>query len=102
MGQRIFNPLNFTTALPNQLDPVLNPVRPPRTSANNSTEGLAGEDTIRGSRDDQAFINNMDNAVGGLQPEETRVEGQRTQLNPSDLQQQTGQRGAAQRLDILA
>jgi hypothetical protein len=102
MGQRIFNPLNFTTALPNQLDPVLNPVRPPRTGANNSTEGLAGEDTVRGSRDDQAFINNLDNAVGGLQPEETKVDGQQTPLNSTDLQQQTGQKGLAQRLDILA
>jgi hypothetical protein len=102
MGQRALNPLAFTTALPNQLDPVLNPARPPRTGANNSADVSGSGDTVRGAREDQALINNLDNAVGGLQPEETKVDGQRTSLLSNDLEQQTGQKGATRRLDIIA
>ena len=105
MGQRALNPLVFTTALPNQLDPVLNPERSPRTGANNSADRLGAEDTVRGSRNDQLLINDMDNAVGGLQAEDTTIDAQRTPLIPTDLQQQVGQRGIVERgafLDILA
>jgi len=102
MQQQSINPLVFTTALPNQLDPVLNPARPPRTSVNNPSEGASAEDTIRGSRNDQTLINDLDSAVSGLQPEETKIEGQRTPLLPADLQQKTGQDGVARRLDIIA
>ncbi len=105
MGQRALNPLVFTTLLPNQLDPVLNPVRNPRTGANNSADRLGAEDTVRGSRNDQILINDMDNAVGGLQAEDTTIDEQRTPLTSPDLQQQTGQRGLAERgtfLDLIA
>jgi hypothetical protein len=102
MGQRIYNPLVFTTALPNQLDPVLNPVRPLRTGANNAADAHEAEDTVRGAREDQVLINNLDNAVGGLQPEETKVDGERTPLQTTDLHQQTGQKAIIQHLDIIA
>lgn len=105
MGQRALNPLVFTTLLPNQLDPVLNPVRNPRTGANNSADRLGAEDTVRGSRNDQILINDLDNAVGGLQAEDTTTDEQRTPLISADLQQQTGQRGIAERgifLDLIA
>jgi hypothetical protein len=105
MGQRALNPLVFTTLLPNQLDPVLNPVRNPRTGTNNSADRLGAEDTVRGSRNDQILINDMDNAVGGLQAEDTTIDQQRTPLISADLQQQTGQRGLAERgtfLDLIA
>lgn len=105
MGQRALNPLVFTTMLPNQLDPVLNPVRNPRTGANNSADRLGAEDTVRGSRNDQILINDMDNAVGGLQAEDTTIDEQRTPLISPDLQQQIGQRGLAERgifLDLIA
>ncbi len=100
MGQRSLNPLVFTTALPNQLDPVLNPVRPQRTSANNAADEAGAEDIVRGSRKDQAMINNLDNAVGGLQPEETSIDEQRTGLLSADLQQKTGQDGLSRHLDV--
>jgi len=105
MGQRALNPLAFTTALPNQLDPVLNPVRNPRTGTNNTADRLGSEDTVRGSRNDQILINDMDNAVGGLQAEDTRIDAERTPLIAADLQQQIGQKGYTERgvfLDIIA
>ena len=105
MGQRSLNPLVFTTALPNQIDPVLNPVRNPRTSANNSADRLGAENTVRGSRNDQILINDLDNAVGGVQAEDTSIDAERTPLIPTDLQQEIGQRGMTERgvfLDILA
>ncbi len=105
MGYRALNPLVFTTALPNQLDPVLNPVRNPRTGANNTADRLGSEDTVRGARNDQILINDMDNAVGGLQGEDTGIDAQRTPLITADLQQQIGQRGFVERgvyLDIIA
>ncbi len=105
MGQRALNPLVFTTALPNQVDPVLNPVRSPRTSANNTADRLGAENAVRGSRNDQILINDMDNAVGGLQAEDTEIDATRTPLIPTDLQQQIGQRGMAEVgtiVDILA
>ena len=105
MGQRALNPLVFTTALPNQVDPVLNPVRSPRTSANNTADRLGAENTVHGSRNDQILITDMDRAVGGLQAEDTSIDSARTALVSSDLQQQTGQRGMAEVgnvLDILA
>ncbi len=108
MGQRALNslnPLNFTTSWPNQLDPALNPVRNPRTGVNNSADRLGAEDAVRGSRNDQILINEMDSAVGGLQAEDTKIAGQASSLNSTELQQQVGQRGLAERgsiLDILA
>jgi hypothetical protein len=105
MGQRALNPLAFTTALPNQIDPVLNPVRNPRTGTNNTADRLGSENTVRGSRNDQVLINNMDNAVGGLQAEDTAIDAQRTPLIPADLQQHVGQKGLTERgvfLDIIA
>jgi hypothetical protein len=105
MGQRTLNSLTFTTALPNQLDPALNPVRAPRTSANNTADRLGSERTVRGSRNDQLLINDMDNAVGGLQTEDTTIDSQRTPLDSVDLQQQVGQRGMTDRgvfLDLIA
>jgi len=105
MGQRALNPLVFTTALPNQLDPVLNPVRNPRTGVNNSADRLGSEDTVRGSRNDQILINDLDQAVGGLQAEDTTIDESRTPMIQVDLQQQVGQRGIAERgtfLDIIA
>ena len=108
MGERSLNSLNplaFTTGLPNQLDPVLNPVRNPRTGANNSADRLGAEDTVRGSRNDQILINEMDSAVGGLQAEDTKIAEQASSLNSTELQQQVGQRGQAERgsfLDMLA
>lgn len=105
MGQRALNPLVFTTALPNQVDPVLNPVRLPRTNVNNTADRLGSENTVRGSRNDQILITEMDNAVGGLQAEDTSIDAERTALIAADLQQQIGQRGMAQvggQLDILA
>jgi len=105
MGQRALNPLAFTTALPNQVDPVLNPVRPPRTSANNTADRLGAEDTVRGSRNDQILINDIDRAVGGLQAEDTTIDPTRTPLIAADLQQEIGQRamaGVGSLLDILA
>jgi hypothetical protein len=101
MGQRSLNPLAFTTALPNQLDPALNPVRPAKTGVNNSTAGLGAEDTVRGSRGDQAQVNTLDSAVGGLQTEDTKIDGERTPLLNADLQQQTGQRALGRRLDLF-
>lgn len=105
MGQRALNPLVFTTILPNQLDPVLNPVRNPRTGVNNTADRLGAEDTVRGSRNDQVLINDTDVAVGGLQAEDTSIDAQRTPLISADLQQQIGQKGLAERgtfLDIIA
>jgi len=102
MGQRIYNPLVFTTALPNQLDPVLNPVRPLRTGSNNAADAHEGEGAVRGTRKDQVLINDLDNAVGAVQPEETKVDGERTPLQAADLQQQTGQKAVVQHLDVLA
>jgi hypothetical protein len=105
MGQRALNPLAFTTALPNQVDPVLNPVRTPRTSANNTADRMGSEDAVRGSRNDQILINDMDSAVGGLQAEDTSIDTARTSLVSADLQQQIGQRGMSKVgtvLDILA
>jgi hypothetical protein len=105
MGQRALNPLAFTTALPNQVDPVLNPVRAPRTSANNTADRMGSESAVRGSRNDQILINDMDNAVGGLQAEDTSIDTARTSLISADLQQQIGQRGMAEVgtvLDLLA
>jgi len=105
MGQRSLNPLVFTTVLPNQLDPVLNPVRNPRTGVNNSADRLGAEDTVRGSRNDQILINDLDNAVGGVQAEDTSIDAERTPLVPTDLQQEIGQRGMTERgvfLDIIA
>jgi hypothetical protein len=105
MGQRALNPLVFTTALPNQMDPALNPVRAPRTSANNTADRLGAESTVHGSRNDQILINDMDNAVGGVQAEDTSIDTARTALVSSDLQQETGQRGMSEvgsNLDILA
>jgi hypothetical protein len=105
MGQRALNPLAFTTALPNQLDPVLNPVRNPRTGANNTADRLGSEDAVRGARNDQILINDIDNAVGGLQAEDTKIDAQRTPLIPADLQQQIGQKGFVERgtfLDVIA
>jgi hypothetical protein len=105
MGDRSLNPLVFTTLLPNQLDPVLNPVRNPRTSANNSTDRLGSEDTVRGSRNDQLLINEMDSAIGGLQGADTRIDEQSTGLSAADLRQQVGQKGQVERgsfLDIIA
>jgi hypothetical protein len=105
MGQRALNPLAFTTALPNQLDPVLNPVRSPRTGANNTADRLGAEGAVRGARNDQVLINDLDNAVGGLQAEDTGIDAQRTPLVAADLQQQIGQRGLVERgilLDIIA
>ncbi len=105
MGQRALNPLAFTTALPNQVDPVLNPSRPPRTNVNNTADRLGSEKTVRGSRNDQILITDMDNAVGGLQAEDTSIDAERTALIVADLQQQVGQRGLAEVgtvLDIVA
>ncbi len=105
MGQRTLNPLVFTTALPNQVDPVLNPVRSPRTNVNNTADRLGSESTVHGSRNDQILITDMDNAVGGLQAEDTSIDAERTPLIATDLQQQVGQRGLAEvgvLLDILA
>ena len=105
MGQRALNPLVFTTGLPNQMDPALNPVRAPRTSANNTADRLGAESTVHGSRNDQILINDMDNAVGGIQAEDTSIDTARTALVSSDLQQETGQRGMSEvgsNLDILA
>ena len=108
MGERALrslNALSFTTALPNQLDPALNPVRNPRTGANNSADRLGAENTVRGSRDDQILINEMDSAIGGLQAEDTKIAKQASSLNSTELQQQVGQRGLTERgsfLDILA
>ncbi|UCD57338.1 MAG: hypothetical protein JSV16_16280 [Candidatus Hydrogenedentota bacterium] len=105
MGHRALNPLVFTTTLPNQLDPVLNPVRNPRTGINNSADRLGSEDTVRGSRNDQVLINDLDSAVGGLQAEDTTTDQHRTPLVSADLQQQIGQRGLIERgtfLDIIA
>ena len=105
MGQRALNPLAFTTALPNQVDPVLNPVRLPRTSSNNTADRMGSENAVRGSRNDQVLITDMDHAVGGLQAEETAIDPSRTPLIAADLQQQIGQKGMAETgvvLDILA
>ena len=105
MGQRALNPLAFTTVLPNQIDPVLNPVRNPRTGTNNTADRLGSENTVRGSRNDQVLINDMDNAVGGLQAEDTGIDAQRTPLISADLQQHIGQNGLTERgvfLDIIA
>ena len=105
MGQRVLNPLAFTTALPNQLDPVLNPVRNPRTGSNNTADRLGSEDAVRGARNDQILINDIDNAVGGLQAEDTKIDAQRTPLIAADLQQQIGQKGYVERetyLDVIA
>ncbi|GAB4337270.1 MAG: hypothetical protein Kow0099_10590 [Candidatus Abyssubacteria bacterium] len=106
MGQRPLNPLAFTTALPNQLDPALNPTRTPRTGANNAADRLDGEAAPgRGARNDQLLINDLDNAIGALQAEDTTIDEQRTGLIPADLQQQTGQKGIAERgayLDVIA
>ncbi len=105
MGQRSLNPLVFTTAMPNQLDPALNPVRNPRTGVNNSADRLGAENTVRGSRNDQILINDLDNAVGGVQAEDTSIDAERTPLIPTDLQQEVGQRGMTERgvfLDIIA
>jgi hypothetical protein len=105
MGQRVLNPLVFTTVLPNQLDPVLNPVRQPRTSANNAADRLGAFQTARSSRNDQILINTLDNAVGGLQSEDTTIDEQRTALIPADLNQQVGQKGLDERgrfLDVIA
>jgi hypothetical protein len=106
MGQRPLNPLAFTTALPNQLDPALNPVRTPRTGANNAADRLAEEAAPgRGARDDQLLINDLDNAVSGLQAEDTTIDAQRTGLITADLQQRKGQKGIAERgayLDVIA
>ncbi len=105
MGQRALNPLVFTTVLPNQVDPTLNPVRPPRTSVNNTADRLGAENTVRGSRNDQILITDMDRAVGGLQAEDTSIDTARTALISADLQQETGQRGMSEVgtvLDILA
>ncbi|MBI4833151.1 MAG: hypothetical protein HY801_16670 [Candidatus Lindowbacteria bacterium] len=105
MGQRALNPLVFTTALPNQIDPALNPLRTPRTGVNNSTDGREGEETVRGSRNDQLLINDMDSAVGGLQAEDTTIDAHRTAMDSVDLQQQVGQRGISEHgafLDLIA
>ena len=105
MGQRALNPLAFTTVLPNQVDPVLNPVRSPRTGANNTADRLGAENTVRGSRNDQILINDMDNAVGGLQAEDTAIDTTRTPLVAADLQQQIGQHALAEVgtvLDLIA
>lgn len=105
MGQRALNPLVFTTALPNQVDPVLNPVRAPRTGANNTADRMGSEDAVRGSRNDQILITDIDRAVGGLQAEDTSIDTARTPLVSADLQQEIGQRGMAAVgtvLDILA
>ena len=105
MGQRALNPLAFTTALPNQIDPVLNPVRNPRTGSNNTADRLGSEDAVRGARNDQILINDIDNAVGGLQAEDTKIDAQRTPLIAADLQQQIGQKGYVERgtyLDVIA
>ena len=105
MGQRALNPLAFTTALPNQLDPVLTPVRNPRTGANNTADRLGSEDAVRGARNDQILINDIDRAVGGLQAEDTKIDAQRTPLIAADLQQQIGQKGYVERgtyLDVIA
>ncbi len=105
MGQRALNPLVFTTLLPNQLDPALNPTRNPRTGANNTADRLGAEEAVRGARNDQVMITTLDNAVGGLQAEDTSIDPQRTPLISADLQQQIGQRTLSERgayLDILA
>ena len=105
MGQHALNPLVFTTALPNQVDPVLNPARPARTSANNTADRLGAESTVRGSRNDQILINEMDRAVGGLQAEDTGIDPARTAMIEPDLMQEVGQRGmgeAGTLLDIIA
>jgi hypothetical protein len=47
----------------------------------------------------------MDNAVGGLQAEDTKIDAERTPLISADLQQEIGQKGFVERgsyLDIIA
>ena len=66
---------------------------------------MGAENAVRGSRNDQILINDMDSAVGGLQAEDTAIDPTRTSLVTADLQQQIGQRGMTETgvvLDILA
>ena len=106
MGIRGINPMVFNTFVANQVDPALNiggrPVAP-RANANSQADAQDG-DGIGSSRGDQLRINQMDLAVAGVQDEDTGIDGSQTQLDPSRLRQEVGQRAATDRghhLDII-
>lgn len=106
MGLRGINPLLFTTFVANQADPALNiGGRPaaPRANANSQATAQDG-DGVTSSRNDQARVTELDQAVAGVQDEDTQIDESQTQLDAGRLQQEVGQRDIAGRghfLDII-
>lgn len=104
MGLRGINPLVFTAFVANQLDPALNfGARPgaPRARANDAEHD---GDAVTGDRDDQVRITDMDQAVPGVQAEESKIDESQTQLDSARLRQEVGGREAVDlghNLDLL-